>query len=397
MIQLLTSTANYVAVATGSLVSVVDKSSNTIYKASVPASILTVCLHLTGSTLWVGVADDEKRCSIFKLAASDSELGAAALVWTLPKKSTSCALATISDSVYFIGGDKVGEVRAFDVSTPTNTTPESSLLLGHTASIITSLSIHNNNIYTSDRDEVIRSSKFPETQLINNYFLGHTGGITSFATPAAGGSGKFFASGSADNSLRIWSPAGEAKGVYDVSTPPSHIAISPSSKTVVLTQDTELNVTVLTVDSEGGVTKRAEVAVLSQPVNCMFLSETEFVVACGGDIYIQSYTITSDGIEENPTEWVAKVRSTAKENGAKIVEKVVVDLEDQEQQGNVGNGNGNGNGIVNGGSSGGQLHKNNTKKPAADWNLKQNNKNKKRKRSHKKKEKGEAKDVSDKE
>jgi WD40 repeat protein len=95
------------------------------------------------------------------------------------KHPTSMLLTTVKDATILLISDKGGEVWGFNV-------PKMSRqirLLGHTASIITALGMSplGDFIVTSDRDEKVRVSRFPQTECIHQYCLGHKSVVTSIA------------------------------------------------------------------------------------------------------------------------------------------------------------------------------------------------------------------------
>jgi hypothetical protein len=100
----------------------------------------------------------------------------------MKKKSGALAVATWKknsnhDHVVAIVGDRAGDIWGFNI-------PELKkevLLGGHTASVITDIaySPENNLILTSDRDEKVRYSSFPDIESIAGYSLGHTSVVSS--------------------------------------------------------------------------------------------------------------------------------------------------------------------------------------------------------------------------
>ena len=88
----------------------------------------------------------------------------------LSKRST----AMISFKKDVILSDKSGDVYSYNKDSGLK------LLLGH-VSIVTHVMIHNNRIYTSDRDRKIRVSHYPNSYNIDYFCLGHLDYITSMA------------------------------------------------------------------------------------------------------------------------------------------------------------------------------------------------------------------------
>jgi tRNA (guanine-N(7)-)-methyltransferase subunit TRM82 len=79
------------------------------------------------------------------------------------------------------------------------------LLLGHTASILTGLNVASGLILTADRDEKVRVSAFPDTQLIRGYLLGHTSFISTMdVVVSTTTEHTLCVTGSGDGSVRLW-------------------------------------------------------------------------------------------------------------------------------------------------------------------------------------------------
>ena len=86
------------------------------------------------------------------------------------------------------------------------------VLLGHTASILTKMKIVKNKssikyLLTSDRDEKVRVSLFPQTHVVKGYLLGHTEFISCMDAIDASYSKShscLCVSGSGDGTIRLW-------------------------------------------------------------------------------------------------------------------------------------------------------------------------------------------------
>ena len=75
------------------------------------------------------------------------------------------------------------------------------LLLGHTASMLTGVRVVEDRIFTSDRDEKIRISNFPNTHIICGYLLGHEAFVSCFDVLAKNHQ---CVSGGGDCTIRLW-------------------------------------------------------------------------------------------------------------------------------------------------------------------------------------------------
>jgi len=105
-----------------------------------------------------------------------------------------------------ISGDVAGDSYAYNLLEKGER-----LLLGHTASMLTNIAILGGRenqsgedclLLTSDRDEKIRISRFPETHIIEGFILGHTAYITCFAIIPS--PSPLIVSCGGDMTLRLW-------------------------------------------------------------------------------------------------------------------------------------------------------------------------------------------------
>ncbi|KAL7435525.1 hypothetical protein ACHAXM_005399 [Skeletonema potamos] len=211
-----------------------DKSGD---KASDDNDIQAVCCTQIDSCLWFAVSRGVKTLSLYSVmpAKMNSEGGSEettkllypSAIYNLPKRARCLTFTNVDDMQLIIAGDLSGDAIAFAVPTdalssssneteavvPTSTPKR--LLLGHTASMLTGLnvvSISNNNdnnnnskqkfILTSDRDEKVRVSYFPETHIIHGYLLGHSSFISCMDSISNERSLCLTASG--DGTSRLW-------------------------------------------------------------------------------------------------------------------------------------------------------------------------------------------------
>ena len=143
----------------------------------------------------------------------------------LPTKSSSTKNTPIIVTADLTGDAFAYPIHFVDSSQPNNDNTMSTsnskshkkrLLLGHTASMITSVKIVKNMTYssseqkqqqqrilTADRDEKIRISFFPQTFLIEHYLLGHTAFISCMDVSRNMNISKCV-TGSGDGTVRVW-------------------------------------------------------------------------------------------------------------------------------------------------------------------------------------------------
>ena len=135
----------------------------------------------------------------------------------MPKRARSLAFCNVPSSSAggvechaVLVGDLSGDALAF----PLVKGAPPRLLLGHTASVLTGLKVVTSTddevrgklLLTSDRDEKIRISCFPETHITKDYLLGHDLFISSMDAVSKGvANGKAWCvSGSGDGTVRLW-------------------------------------------------------------------------------------------------------------------------------------------------------------------------------------------------
>ena len=215
------------------------KKKNPPHPTNNPYEIQAVCctqLSKTNNTIWMAVSREDKSLSLYtynKNSSSDSikELYPT-VTYKLAKRARCLSFASVPSSSssstdelnVIIAGDLSGDAYAFPlVSAATNDSDKSTrrLLLGHTASILTGLNVvpsslnHNKQqkehfILTSDRDEKIRITNFPQTYNIHGYLLGHTSFISTMdaiSSSESSSSRPLCITGSGDGTVRLWNYA----------------------------------------------------------------------------------------------------------------------------------------------------------------------------------------------
>ena len=92
-----------------------------------------------------------------------------ATTWQSPESNQSYSVAIVSD--------KAGEIWAVRLPDLQKVV----IVAGHTTSVVTDLafSLHHHHVISSDRDEKVRISSFPDLETIRGYGLGHTSVVSS--------------------------------------------------------------------------------------------------------------------------------------------------------------------------------------------------------------------------
>ncbi|GAX13495.1 tRNA (guanine-N(7)-)-methyltransferase subunit TRM82 [Fistulifera solaris] len=160
--------------------------------------------QLPDGSMTYAVARSSKQLQIFR----DKEMAAS---YVTPKRVSSMCFALVADDQHsmtvVVVSDLAGDAIAYSVEKGLNDSKDDEknqetncrLLLGHTASMLTKVLVHQHYIVTADRDEKIRVSYFPDTYRIHGYLLGHLAFVSSFdvhnnACASAGG----------DRMIRLW-------------------------------------------------------------------------------------------------------------------------------------------------------------------------------------------------
>mmetsp|Transcript_5243 Transcript_5243/g.11065 ORF Transcript_5243/g.11065 Transcript_5243/m.11065 type:complete len:527 (-) Transcript_5243:43-1623(-) len=190
--------------------------------------IQAVCCTKVGSCLWFAVSRGVKTLSLYYIPAESNTEGGSeettkllypSAIYNLPKRARSLAFTSVENLQVIVAGDLSGDAIAFPVPTdaPSSTCDENEavkamstpkrLLLGHTASMLTGLSVVSNDqqqqfILTADRDEKVRISYFPETHIIHGYLLGHSSFISCM--DAISNERSLCLTASGDGTSRLW-------------------------------------------------------------------------------------------------------------------------------------------------------------------------------------------------
>eukprot|EP01033_Poteriospumella_lacustris_P006300 gene6300-4522_t len=251
----------------------------------------------------------------------------------LKKKANALARGTVQGQDIIIVGDKAGDLWGFQ------STQMQSLgyLGGHPVTIVTDVLVNEENtLFAScDRDEKVKLSSFPIMEEVQGYLLNHKSVVTSigFIDPA----GKYLVSAGWDHKVILWNtntfavldeysfkgtessestnaqeaassePAapvddaedGEKERDYNEASAgnyPFKITVSANGTVVVLSKN-EKKVTILkatTSDDNSSLEFAGSFTTDVQPVDAVFISETEVAVSLPHPYYIRVFDVAGE-------------------------------------------------------------------------------------------------------
>lgn len=186
-----------------------QNSENNVNNHQVEAVAIT---WLDADILFCAVSSHHKFLAIYSISSKDIHAKevyemSPILVHKTNKRCCALSFAKISQDGsrkvldVIVAADLAGDVFAFpiavDADYPKNV---KRLLLGHTASMLTSVKIVDDKIFTADRDEKVRVSSFPQTYDILGYLLGNESYVTDIDVKE----GKYCVTVSGDSTMRLW-------------------------------------------------------------------------------------------------------------------------------------------------------------------------------------------------
>ena len=170
---------------------------------------IAVAKEESSSTIWCAVARGSKTLAIYKMTSDDfkeEQSVEPSIVHRTGKRVGCLCFATVPSQIEIeksiqvvLGGDIVGDAHAYSL-----TETKCRVMLGHTASILTGISVLGNRVVTCDRDEKIKVSRFPEYFTIEGILLGHEAYITAMDTATAESGMNIIATCSGDSTVRLW-------------------------------------------------------------------------------------------------------------------------------------------------------------------------------------------------
>merc|ERR1719343_543957 len=233
-------------------------------------TIESCCIHMTPTTIYCAIAYSNKDLCIYNLTEK-------MMKYKTERKVTSLSFHVSDELSLFTAAQ--GDVTAYKL-----TQSKKRVLLGHTASILLDMKIHQNLIFTADRDEKIRVSSFPNTWCIEGYLLGHTGFVSSVEV------GEVCVSCGGDGTVRVWDYTSfklldtfEGEGVF--------LCLSMFGKYVAaIRQDASMNPTIELFTIESNTLKHIRtISNETYPLSLKFLPDASLLILCKEPDYIQHY------------------------------------------------------------------------------------------------------------
>ena len=216
-------------------------------KSSVESQQALVSIAFSNDGEFLVTIDGDKTVRVWNVASKECVAS-----HRLPKKLSSLTVAPLQGGAVTevaLVGDKTGDVWAL----PLPGLGQATLMLGHTASIVTGLALVGPPgggclVASADRDEKVRLSCWPETSLVSNFCLGHTEYVSGIASH-----GERVVSVSGDGTLRAWAASsGCETGRHACLATPVALAVSGAGLVAVASAGTG-EVDLLLLDAAGSL------------------------------------------------------------------------------------------------------------------------------------------------
>lgn len=280
--------------------------------------------------LWCAVSRLDKTLALYRVNLGEDKVCTSTvspnLVHILKKRIGCMTFARIPappvtkkfdqphSSLVILGGDFVGDAWAFNV---TGKKRETRFLLGHTASMLTGIKASIYALLTSDRDEKIRVSSFPQTVVVNGFLLGHEAYVSSIDIAEA--SPICVSCSGGDRTVRIWDYERLAalskwsenrklesndKDQDEIKTP-ARVAIDKNARYVAVIYDQCKTMHILRITDEKSLRLSQVIECSDQVLSVEFCMDDKLLVSMKDPSYIQAYATNNSTTEVQfqPTEF----------------------------------------------------------------------------------------------
>jgi len=271
-------------------------------------AIQAVAIMETGDSVWCAVSRFNKSLALYQLPKSSTQSPVApTTVQTTTKRAGCLTFAIVPDEAnpltIIIAGDLAGDATAF----PLDNTSNGRLLLGHTASMLTGVRVVGNTMLTSDRDEKVRTSEFPNTMVVKGYFLGHTAFVSCMDVAAS-----LCVTCGGDSTVRLWDIK-SCKELCKVETAvlPTRVALCENETLVAVIYEGVSTLDLYHVN-DSTMTLIATKECAAQPLSVVFRSITELLVIAGEPEYLLAFSIQQDKLVQHEDTFVT-LKESAKE------------------------------------------------------------------------------------
>ncbi|GAX29554.1 tRNA (guanine-N(7)-)-methyltransferase subunit TRM82 [Fistulifera solaris] len=306
--------------------------------------------QLPDGPMMYAVARSSKRLQIFR----DKDL---VVSYATPKRVSSLCFASVGDDqlsmTVVVVSDLAGDAIAYSVEEDPKDGKEDNknqetkcrLLLGHTASMLTKVLVHQNYIVTADRDEKIRVSYFPDTYRIHGYLLGHLAFVSSFDVH-----GNTCASTGGDRMIRMWDLV-TCKELASISTVddenateqsirpiPTSILWDGSGKYLAVIYDDAMYVDFFAWQNET-VSHGVRIECHAQPLGLARRGSSQFFILVRDSPFLQELQLDSTSKKSHliiVDNYVSKIRRTLEETTQKLeITDMPQTLLERDNTGNV--------------------------------------------------------------
>lgn len=290
------------------------------------------------SVAWCAVSTLNKTLAIYRIDLSEADNSnitgvrseSSHMVHKLKKRVGCMSFARIPEEgataatdangkLVVLTGDLVGDAWAFNV---TGSKPETRFVMGHTASMLTGIQVKQQTLFTSDRDEKIRVSQFPQAVIVKGFLLGHEAYVSSI--DVAGVAPICVSCSGGDGTVRLWDyekmiplsiwssndePAEDSDGENDddddaMPKIPARVSIDNEANFVTVIHDQCNTVHILRVvrakaDSEETTSLELFQTIVcpDQAVAVTFTKDAKLLVALKHPSYSQAYALVKGDVD----------------------------------------------------------------------------------------------------